>query len=208
MVYDEQSRILFSGELFGGITFTSSLFATSQHWEGIRMWHQMYIPTQHTLQRAIKSVRDLQPPPNMIAPQHGAILQGDLIPTVLDKLSVLPVGIDLTQATAIDKVMYIEAINDVLDTIAKQVGKDVIANLLHRLDEDRSLPHLFNVKHGRLIDLRDDILGDVMGAFKLFMYALIQDQPPDVQEVVKNAIIGSNWDLSTFMQTLVHRKNG
>ena len=159
------------------------------------------------IQRAIKSVRDLQPPPNMIAPQHGAILQGDLIPTVLDKLSVLPVGIDLTQATAIDKVMYIEAINDVLDTIAKQVGKDVIANLLHRLDEDRSLPHLFNVKHGRLIDLRDDILGDVMGAFKLFMYALIQDQPPDVQEVVKNAIIGSNWDLSTFMQTLVHRKN-
>ena len=208
MAYDEQKRILFSGELFGGITFTSSLFATSQHWEGIRMWHQMYIPTQQALQIAIKIVRDLKPPPNIIAPQHGAILQGDLIPTVLDKLSTLPVGIDLTQATAIDKVMYIEAINDVLDTIAKQVGKDVIANLLHCLDEDRSLPHLFTVKHGRLIDLRDDILGDVMGAFKLFMYALIQDQSLEVQEVVRNAIIGSNWDLSTFMQTLVHRKNG
>jgi flavorubredoxin len=207
MLYDEQSRILFSGELFGGITFTPSLFATSEHWEGIRMWHQMYIPTQQALQRAIKIVRALKPPPDMIAPQHGAILQGDLIATVLDKLSALPVGVDLTQATAIDKLMYIEAINDVLDTIAKQAGKDVIENLLHRLDEDRSFPRLFTVKQGRLTDIRDDILGDVMGAFKLFMYALIQDQPPDVQEIVRNAIIGSSWDLSTFMQTLVHRKS-
>jgi hypothetical protein len=171
------------------------------------MWHQMYIPTQQALQRAIKVVRALKPPPNMIAPRHGAILQGDLIPAVLDKLSALPVGVDLTQATAIDKLMYIEAINDVLDTIAKQTGRDVIKNLLHRFDEDLSFPRLFTVKQGRLTDIKDDILGDVMGAFKLFMYALIQDQSPDVQEIVRNAIIGSSWDLSTFMQTLVHRKS-
>lgn len=207
MLYDEQSRILFSGGLFGGVTFTSALFATPDHWEGIRMWHQMYIPTQQALQQAIKIVRALKPPPNMIAPQHGAILQEDLIPTVLDKLSALPVGVDLTQATAIDKLMYIEAINDVLDTIAKQTGRDVIENLLHRFDEDLSFPRLFKVKQGRLTDIKDDILGDVMGAFKLFMYALIQDQPPNVQEIVRNAIIGSSWNLSTFMQTLVHRKN-
>jgi len=101
MLYDEQSRILFSGGLFGGITFTLSLFATPHHLEGIRIWHQMYIPGQQSLQEAIKIVRALEPPPKMIAPQHRALLKEDMIPMVLDKLSALPVGADLPQATAI-----------------------------------------------------------------------------------------------------------
>ncbi len=207
MLYDEQSRILFSGGLFGGITFTLSLFATSQHWEGIRIWHQMYIPNQQWLQQAIKIVRDLQPPPKMIAPQHGAILKEDMIPVVLDKLSTLPVGVDIPQATEIDKTMYIEAINDVLATIAQKAGREIMDRLLHRLDEDLSFPHLFTLKDGQLTDIKDDILGDAMSGFKMFLYALIQDQPQDIQEIVRNAIIQSNWDLPLFMQTFVYRKD-
>ena len=206
MLYDEQNRILFSGGLFGGITFTLSLFATPQHWEGIRMWHQMYIPSPKPLQNANKLVRDLQPAPKMIAPQHGAILKGDMIPMVLEKLSTLAVGTDLPQATDIDKVMYIEAINEVLTTIAEKAGKDVIDNLLRRLDEDLSFPRLFTVKQGQLIDIKNDILGDVMGAFKMLLYALIQDQPQDIQEIIRNAILQSNWNLPLFMQTFVSRK--
>ena len=205
MLYDAESRILFSGALFGGITFTTALFAVSQHWEGIRMWHQMYIPTQEALQRALDVVRKLDPPPRMIAPQHGAILKDDMIPLVMERLATLPVGVALSQATAIDKLMYLEAINDVLDRIRQQTGSDVIETLLHRLDEDRSFPHLFTVKQGKLIDIQDDILDDVMGAFKMLLYALIQEQPAEIQEIARNAVINSDWDVSTFMQSFVHR---
>ncbi len=207
MLYDVESRILFSGALFGGITFTTALFAVSQHWEGIRMWHQMYIPTQEALQRALEIVRNLDPPPRMIAPQHGAILKNDIIPLVMERLATLPVGVALSHATAIDKLMYLEAINDVLNKIRQQTGNDVIETLLHRLDEDRSFPHLFTVKQGRLIDIQDDILGDVMGAFKMLLYALIQEQPAEIQEIVRNAVINSDWDVSTFMQSFVHRSD-
>jgi hypothetical protein len=206
MLYDAQNRILFSGGVFGGITFTLSLFATPQHWEGIRIWHQMYIPSQAILQRAIKVVRELDPPPLMIAPQHGAILKEDVIPLVLDKLSTVPVGIEVPRTTAIDKAMYIEAINDVLETITRHAGRDIIENLFHRLDEDRSFPHLFTFKQGHLTDIKDDILGDVMGAFKMFLYALIEDQPASIQEIVREAVLQSNWDLPIFMQTFVRRK--
>jgi glyoxylase-like metal-dependent hydrolase (beta-lactamase superfamily II) len=206
MLYDEQNRILFSGGLFGGIMFTLSLFATPEHWEGIRMWHQMYIPSPKSLQNAIKLVRNLQPAPKIIAPQYGAILKGDMIPMVLDKLSAVPVGADLPQATDIDKVMYIEAINEVLTTISEKAGKDVIDHLLRRLDEDLSFPRLFTVKQGQLIDIKNDILGDVMGSFKMLLYALIQDQPQDIQEIIRNAILQSNWNLPMFMQTFVSRK--
>lgn len=205
MLYDERNRILFSGGLFGGITFTVSLFATPHDWEGIRMWHQMYIPHQKALQQALALVKSLHPPPLMIAPKYGAILKEDLIPVVLEKLSTLPVGMDLPQATEIDKVMYIEAINDVLDNIASQVGSDIIEHLLQRFDEDLSFPHLFRIEGGRLIDIKDDILGDVMGAFKMFLYAFLQDQSAPVQELVRKAILQSNWDLPLFMESFVYR---
>lgn len=206
MLYDEQRRILFSGGLFGGITFTLPLFATQQHWEGIRIWHQMYIPDKRALQQAIAAVRELEPPPKIIAPQHGGLLQDDMIPFVLEKLSDLPVGLDLPRATEIDKVMYIEAINEVLASIAKIAGHKVMNHLLHRLDEDLSFPHLFSVKDGQLIDIRDDVLGDVLGAFKMLLYAIIQDQPKEIQEMARTAILQSNWNMPLFMQTFVHRK--
>ena len=206
MLYDEKRQILFSGGLFGGITFSLPLFASQQHWEGIRIWHQMYIPEKRALQRAVAAVRELAPPPKLIAPQHGALLRDDMIPFVLDKLSDLPVGLDLPHATEIDKVMYIEAINEVLVSIAETAGHKVMNHLLHRLDEDLSFPHLFTVKDGQLIDIRDDVLGDVMGAFKMLLYAIIQDQPKEIQEMARNAILQSNWNMPLFMQTFVHRK--
>lgn len=207
MLYDEQRRILFSGGLFGGITFTLSLFATHQHWEGIRIWHQMYIPDKRALHQAIEAVRQLDPPPKIIAPQHGGLLQDEMIPFVLEKLSSLPVGLDLPRATEIDKVMYIEAINEVLDSIAETAGQKVLTHLLHRLDQDLSFPRLFTVKEGRLIDIRDEVLGDVLGAFKMLLYAIIQDQPKEIQEMARAAILKSNWNMPLFMQTFVHRKS-
>lgn len=129
-----------------------------------------------------------------------------MIPVVLEKLYNLPVGIELPQATAIDKVMYIEAINDVLSTISKKAGKNVMESLLRRLDEDLSFPHLFTVKDGQLIDIKDDVLGDVLGAFKMLLYALVQDQPQEIQEMIRSAILQSNWNLPLFMQTFVHEK--
>ncbi len=206
MLYDEESRILFSGGLFGGITFTMSLVATKQHWEGIRIWHQMYIPHIAALQRAIAIVRDLDPPPKIIAPQHGAVLTENMIPVVLDKLSELPVGVELPQATELDKIMYLDAINDVLASISQKAGKEVVDQLLSRLDQDLSFPHLFTVQDGQLIDIKDDVLGDAMGAFKMLLYALIQNQPADIQDILRAAILESNWNLPLFMQTFVSRK--
>ena len=170
------------------------------------MWHQMYISTKEALQRAIDLVRELDPPPRFIAPQHGAVLKDDIIPLILERLSALPVGLELHQVTAIDKLMYLEAINDVLGKIRQKAGDKVVEYLLHRLDEDRSFPHLFSIKHGKLVDIQDDILDDVMGSFKMFMYALIQDQPSKIQELIKTALLESNWDLSTFMESFIHRE--
>ena len=142
----------------------------------------------------------------MIAPQHGTILQNDMIPFVLDHLSTLPVGIDVPPTTEVDKTMYIEAMNEVLATLETQVGAEVMNLLLQRFDKDLSFPHLFRVKDGKLTDIRNDVLGDVMSSFKMLLYALIQDQPPEIQDVVRKAISESTWNLPMFMNTFMHRE--
>ncbi len=57
MLYDESTRILFSGDLFGGLSFDRGLFAAEAHWEGIRFFHQIYMPSQSAIRMAVEKIR-------------------------------------------------------------------------------------------------------------------------------------------------------
>lgn len=96
-LYDRASRAIFTGDLFGGLNPPNnlSLFATEDHWEGIKTFHQIYMPSKIAIQKAIDNIRALDLPPLMIVPQHGAILQGDIMEQFLNRLYHLDVGIDL-----------------------------------------------------------------------------------------------------------------
>lgn len=96
-LYDMSSCALFTGDLFGGLNPPNnlSLFATEDHWEGIKTFHQIYMPSKKALQRAIDNIRGLELPPSMIIPQHGAILQGEIMEQFLNRLYHLDVGMDL-----------------------------------------------------------------------------------------------------------------
>jgi len=203
MLYDEESRILFSGDFLGGLTFAPQLFATSENWDGLRIFHQMYMPVQRAVQMAVDNIRKLSPPPEMIAPQHGAIIRGDLIDEFLEKMYELPVGLDLSHPTTIDKAMYIEAFNDIIETITQKAGQELIDNVKRQFTSDGSFPGLiqFN-QHGKLIDIKDDIMGDIMASFKMFIHTLSKDQSEETKEIIRNAVLLSDWNLPLFEAVL------
>ncbi len=95
--YDPESQILFSGDLFGGLNQVGRvhLFAEAADWGGIAQFHQIYMPTREILRYAIRQIRALTPPVKIIAPQHGHIIAGDLVPLFLDQMEQLFVGYDL-----------------------------------------------------------------------------------------------------------------
>ena len=99
-VYDRQSGMLFTGDLFGGLNPPGnlSLHATEDHWDGIKTFHQIYMPFNLPVKRAIERIRALQPFPKAIVPQHGAILSGDIMHEFLKRLYDLPMGMDLHEA--------------------------------------------------------------------------------------------------------------
>lgn len=96
-VYDRQTRMLFTGDLFGGLNPAGnmSLYATEDHWEGIRTFHEIYMPTRQAVRRVIDIINSMPLPPLAIVPQHGSILQGDIMRTFLKRLYDLPMGLDI-----------------------------------------------------------------------------------------------------------------
>jgi glyoxylase-like metal-dependent hydrolase (beta-lactamase superfamily II) len=102
-LYDLESRILFTGDLFGGLTEIGAegFFATESDWAGMRAFHQLYMPSNQALRRAIAAIRALDPAPAMLAPQHGRVIGGPLVEEMLRRLEELPVGLDLLEPAAV-----------------------------------------------------------------------------------------------------------
>jgi serine/threonine-protein kinase len=97
MLYDPETRVLFSGDLLGGISEPGErdLWADEGDWSGVRAFHQAYMPTNRALAAAVRAIRKLDPFPAIIAPQHGRLLRGALLPRFLERLERLPVGLDI-----------------------------------------------------------------------------------------------------------------
>lgn len=195
MLYDEESRILFSGDLFGGLTFSPELFATPEHWDGIRIFHQIYMPSREALRLAIDRIKRLKPAPKMIAPQHGAILQGEVLQKFMEKLYALPVGLDLISPTVLDKEIYVQAINEILDIITQKIGAHVVAATLKQFAADGTFPSLFKIKDGKIVDMKED---NILGSIQTLITLLMKGQSPADQQRIKDAILMSNWNLPFF----------
>jgi serine/threonine-protein kinase len=97
MLYDPETRVLFTGDLFGGLTplEAQGLWADESDWAGVRAFHQTYMPTNRVLTRAIDTIRTIDPPVEIIAPQHGRLLRGPMMARFMDRLARLPVGLDI-----------------------------------------------------------------------------------------------------------------
>jgi len=118
MLYDLQTRVLFTGDLFGGLTPLEArgLWADESDWAGMRAFHQTYMPTNRVLTRAMESIRALDPPVEIIAPQHGRLLRGNFIPLFMERLARLPVGLDI--------------LDDVMDAETKAAWNTVLRRVL------------------------------------------------------------------------------
>lgn len=119
LTYDPESRVLFSGDLFSGLSDAGRLdriYAEEQDWEGIRAFHQMYMPANEALRNAIDQIRKLNPAPLLIAPQHGLLWRGELLERFMERIYHLDVGADLLsrEESADEFDAYLEASNEIL----------------------------------------------------------------------------------------------
>ena len=144
MLYDFESRILFTGDLLGGIA-APHLTATKENWTGIKAFHQLYMPSNDALRLAVERIRNLEPAPLMIAPQHGGIIQGDLIESFLEKLEELPVGLDILRSLHEQLPLLIDAVNEIVSSGREILGAERVAAIMGAFHPDGSYPSFFSL---------------------------------------------------------------
>lgn len=89
MTYDSKSKILFSGDVFGAFSFDWNLFANDYYVEAMKAFHENYMPSNEILRHTMKRIEKLDI--NMIAPQHGSIINKD-VQKYIDVLKDLDCG--------------------------------------------------------------------------------------------------------------------
>ncbi len=92
--FDTHSGVLFSSDIFGGLTDEFSLFAKDEgYFEAMRPFHEHYMPSREVLGHAMAQIE--QHPVRLIAPQHGSIIPEHLVEFMVTKLKMLDCGLYL-----------------------------------------------------------------------------------------------------------------
>lgn len=183
MLYDPESRVLFSGDLFGGAR-ASDMLATDRSWSGVEMFHQVYMPSRRALALAVAAVRRLDPKPVLIAPQHGALVAGDDVPRMLDRIEQLEVGLDLLDATPADD-RFTAAANDLVRELAELAGEGRTKELLAGFADDTSFPRVVMVDGGRIVEFKVAPRLGLEALASDALAALPADQRGDLQRSIR-----------------------
>ncbi len=158
MFYDFESRVLFTGDFLGGTNTRTGegIFATEESWDGIALFHQIYMPTKSVVRETIDRIGLLDPFPEVIAPQHGDVIKGKLIFEFLNRLMDLDVGIDLLEKAKPEKEVVILAINDFLEKL-KAFSTSIYQLILNDMRKPGQFTTTFVVSGDMVTDLKIDI---------------------------------------------------
>ena len=141
-LYDPTAGVLFSGDLFGGVSRSPRLLAAEDDWPDVELFHQLYMPSQRALEHAVARIRRLDPKPSVIAPQHGAVLAGGRVDAWLERVERLSVGADLL-VDEDEKARYLGLAQDLLDWLVQMLGKPAATEIAWRYATDGTFPNLF-----------------------------------------------------------------
>ena len=178
MLYDLETRILYTGDLFGGLSLAQGLWADETSWRGIKAFHQIYMPHRDALRYAVAAIRKLKPKPLILAPQHGALIQGKWIDEFLDRMDDLPVGIELFEL-AHQKHHYVDAMNEVLDMLRAMVGDEPVDKALSAFESDGTHASLLFCAKGKVQEI--NVAPD--WSFGVFIQRLSAALPDFVSEI-------------------------
>ncbi|MCX8095266.1 MAG: MBL fold metallo-hydrolase [Caldisericia bacterium] len=155
MAYDFESRVLFSGDFLAGTNTkkNNGIYATKDSFEGISIFHQIYMPSKKALLLTIDRIGLLNPLPEVIAPQHGDVVKGELIFDFLTRLTKLEVGLDLISWTQSEKDNLIDAINQFLNSL-NNIDKDIFEKLLMKLKRVGEFTQVFTFKDKIVEDIK------------------------------------------------------
>jgi len=131
--YLKKDKILFSSDIFGAVEESWHFYADENYFSQIKLFHENYMPSQDILNYALFKIQSLDL--NLIAPQHGSLIQKEYIDLVIDELKELQCG------------LYIDG---------SYKNSLIYKNKL--LEEKEHLEHIHAKKLETILDTQEDII--------------------------------------------------
>ena len=181
MIYDLESRILFTGDFLGGVE-ASGLIATEENWAGVKAFHQIYMPSNEAMKLAVKKIRALEPTPLALAPQHGGLIKGDLIEFFMERISELPVGLDIVTSVNDRLPAMIAGLNEVLGAVKETMGEYKVERILKLFKPEGEYPSLITLGRNGLVK---DIKGDPFEAINALLNAFMDSATEQQQKLLR-----------------------
>lgn len=186
--YDLETRILFTGDLFAGFNRPGrvQLWGGEEDWLGIAQWHQIYMPSRSAVEFAIRQVRSLSPPAEIIAPQHGFLLRGDFLHSVLERLEATPMGLDLIPFELDERYLdgYRDVLHELLHEAAMHLSRNEVLSILHGLSPEHEL-----MRYLRIDKANVELLACGIRAIPLVLEELSKAQFPAFRSRLKDLVL-------------------
>ncbi len=129
VTYEPSTKTLFSGDIFGGIEESWEFYAGDDYFEQAKQFHAEYMPSRDIFNYALSKIEALDI--NLIAPQHGSIIQREKISPLIAQMKSLECG------------LYIEDKyrDELLGTIEKLKEKDMalVASINENKEKEKLL---------------------------------------------------------------------
>ena len=92
--YDSASRVVFTGDLFGGFTRGERLWAHDESsFEAARAFHEHFMPSKDILRAGLATLQRNWPDPDVLAPHSGEIIPSHLVAAMFARLRTLECGV-------------------------------------------------------------------------------------------------------------------
>jgi len=132
VTYDPDTKVLFSSDLFGAVNEANELYAGQDYVERMKAFHENYMPSNEILRPVMNSL--LQLDIEMIAPQHGSIINSDVKKYIVE-LRELECGAFLTpiKRDLVKSGGYIMICNEVIRRLFSIFSRDEVLSVLKYL---------------------------------------------------------------------------
>ncbi|WP_295009416.1 ATP-binding protein [Sulfurimonas sp.] len=109
--YDPNSKILFSGDIFGGIDDSWDFYADESYFDKAKQFHQEYMPSKDIFNYALGKIEKLDI--DLIAPQHGSMIEKRYIGKLIKDMKSLDCGLYIEEK-------YNRELMDTIDELQKK----------------------------------------------------------------------------------------
>ncbi|MCP4228652.1 MAG: hypothetical protein GY771_00700 [bacterium] len=186
MLFDEETRILFTGDFCSGLLTKDDddIYATEKSWKGVKTFHEIYMPSNKIIKATIERIRAFPPTPEIIAPQHGDIIKGELVELFLSKLEELPVGIDIIGKPDLSGDVVLRIFNKTL-RVLKETDEKVFDEFITSLRDGGKFTPFFTLQGDKL----DQIKVGYSAAVDAFMSAVKGILPVDIEGTIKISLV-------------------